>query len=284
MLVMHHQHRLSRRLFATATTTTTESTLTFGRLDRKKAVVAADKWLRSEGAKFRNQKQAKFVGAQGAPFPMNPLFKPVPPLSNASRDEIYALYTSNPETETPLKLAAQFGISIVRVQAILRLKALQQQMERNNKPIQVQLTYHMEKLLRVDPRNEIRIKEPLRALTSERLKPLFQFIDEADAISPLDAAQLLEKEPYANVAHKLDQQAERIFSLDGPSDKVSANVVVKELERDPKNASDRFKFAFVDISKVEKQPMYIRDTKGTLRTASKLEVYKKKTTKPAFFM
>ncbi|KAJ3060191.1 hypothetical protein HDU99_006035, partial [Rhizoclosmatium hyalinum] len=266
-----------------AATTTTESTLTFGRLDRKKAVVAADKWLRSEGAKFRNQKQAKFVGAQGAPFPMNPLFKPVPPLSNASRDEIYALYTSNPETETPLKLAAQFGISIVRVQAILRLKALQQQMERNNKPIQVQLTYHMEKLLRVDPRNEIRIKEPLRALTSERLKPLFQFIDEADAISPLDAAQLLEKEPYANVAHKLDQQAERIFSLDGPSDKVSANVVVKELERDPKNASDRFKFAFVDISKVEKQPMYIRDTKGTLRTASKLEVYKKKTTKPAFF-
>ncbi|ORY45298.1 hypothetical protein BCR33DRAFT_716581, partial [Rhizoclosmatium globosum] len=218
----HHHHRIH---------------VTFGRLDRKKAVVAADKWLRSEGAKFRNQKQAKFVGAQGAPFPMNPLFKPVPPLSNASRDEIYALYTSNPETETPLKLAAQFGISIVRVQAILRLKALQQQMERNNKPIQVQLTYHMEKLLRVDPRNEI---------------PSLPFIDEADAISPLDAAQLLEKEPYANVAHKLDQQAERIFSLDGPSDK---------LERDPKNASDRFKFAFVDISKVEK-----------------------KTTKPAFFM
>ncbi|KAJ3009929.1 UNVERIFIED_CONTAM: hypothetical protein HDU68_002415 [Siphonaria sp. JEL0065] len=271
---------ISTRTFATKPS----ATLTLGRLDRVNAVKFAEKWLRSEGLKYKNQPQAKFIGPKGTPFPMNPLFKPVPPLSDATRQEIFDAYISNPEAESPLKLATRFGISIARVQAVLRLKALQKKMEQTNKPIQVQLTHHMERLLRVDSTGCNNITEPLRILPSERLKPLFQFIDEADAISPEDAAALLEKEPYANVQHKLDQQAERLFSLTGPDENDAKNSKFVEVGRDASVASGRFKFAFVDITSVEKQPIYIRDGKGTLRTASKLEVYKKKMSKPAFFM
>ncbi|KAJ3064502.1 hypothetical protein HDU98_012097 [Podochytrium sp. JEL0797] len=269
----------SRRTFATEA-----SPLLLGRLDRKNAAVVAQRWLRSaEGLRYKNQTSAKFVGKQGTPFPMNPLFKPQPPLSDKTRQEIFDAYMKDPENESPLKLATKHSISIARVQAILRLKALQKQMEHDNQPIQVQLTHHMESLLRVDPAAQKRITEPLRILPSERLKPLFQFIDEADAISPDDAAKLLEKEPYANVQHKLDKQAHKLFSLEGPDVSVSANSKTVELERDPLSKS-KFKFEFVDISRVEKQPVLIREPNGTLRTASKLEMYKKKTAKPAFFM
>ncbi|KAI9330941.1 eukaryotic mitochondrial regulator protein-domain-containing protein [Obelidium mucronatum] len=274
-----------RRFSTAAANTATPSTLTLGRLDRYNAVVVAERWLKSDGLQYKNQTEAKFIGRYGAPFPMNPLFKPVPPLADATRQEIYELYKSDPETQSPLKLATRFGVSIARIQAILRLKALEAKMQKEDKPIQAQLTYHMEKMLRVDPTGKKNIKEPLRILPSERLKPLFQFIDEADGISPEDAAALLEKEPYANVQHKLDMQAERVFSLDGPDPLEATNVKSVELEKDPRVGNAKgFKFQFVDISKVEKQPMFIRDGEGLLRTASKLEVYNKRHAKTEFFM
>ncbi|TPX46829.1 hypothetical protein CcCBS67573_g10292 [Chytriomyces confervae] len=273
------------RRFSTATAmraevvTATGETLTGGKLERKFAISKAQKWLKEDGQKYHRQQAAKF-----APFPLNPLFKPQPPLSDAMRSEIYAAYTSNPSVESPLKLANQHSISVARVEAILRLKALQASMEKANTPIQVHLTYNMEKLLKVDPNGRTRITEPLRYNSSERLKPLFQFIGEVDAISPEDAAMLLGKEPYANVQHNLDKQAERMFSVDGQGgDKVARAGVSTEIERDASKGS-KFNFAFVDISAVDKRPMFIRDTRGTLRRASKLEVYKKKTKKPAFFM
>ncbi|KAI8611982.1 hypothetical protein BC830DRAFT_1171426 [Chytriomyces sp. MP71] len=119
----------------------------------------------------------------------------------------------------------------------------------------------MEKLLKVDPSGVSRIRETLRYNFSERLKPLFSFIGEQEAITPLDAAALLEKEPYANVQHKLDKQAERFDAMKG----------------------SKFNFSFTDISKVDKQVMFVRDTKGSLRRASRRSL-PEETKKPAFFM
>ncbi|KAJ3301592.1 hypothetical protein HDU93_006821, partial [Gonapodya sp. JEL0774] len=56
------------------------------------------------------------------PFPLNPFFVAVPPVSNAVREEIFQLYESNPQDWSPRKLGVKFSLSIVRVEAILKLK------------------------------------------------------------------------------------------------------------------------------------------------------------------
>ncbi|KAJ3139063.1 hypothetical protein HK100_012093 [Physocladia obscura] len=220
-----------------------------GRLTRLKAVAEAKKWLANEGKQYRNQSESRFLGRGGAtPFPHNPLFKPVPPLSDTIRQEIYDTHISDPNVQTPLNLATRYKISIARVQAILRLKGLQQRKENYGVPIQVQLTYHMEKLLKAG--GTYRIVEPVRIMPTERLKPVFQFIDEADAISPEDAAKLLEIEPYANVQAKLDKKAEKIFSKDGLAETTSAF-------DEKKSGKSKFKFNFVDISKVDAKTTHV---------------------------
>jgi hypothetical protein len=62
---------------------------------------------------------------------MNPYFQHTAPLPDSIKDEIYKLYNENPTEMTPLKLGKQFNISIVRVQAILRLKALEKKMTKD---------------------------------------------------------------------------------------------------------------------------------------------------------
>jgi hypothetical protein len=56
---------------------------------------------------------------------MNPFFKPDPPLSNETRNEIYKLYKKDAVTYTPRKLGETFKISIARITAILRMKTLE---------------------------------------------------------------------------------------------------------------------------------------------------------------
>jgi hypothetical protein len=59
---------------------------------------------------------------------MNRLFIPVAPLTNETRESIYQRYIENPDVETPIKLGREFGISIIRVKAILKLKAAEKDM------------------------------------------------------------------------------------------------------------------------------------------------------------
>ncbi|KAG8775103.1 hypothetical protein FRC15_000784 [Serendipita sp. 397] len=58
------------------------------------------------------------------PFPMNPSFKPPPPISDKMRTQIFGLYTQNNHNEE--WLSAKFGLSVSRIKAILRLKKLEQ--------------------------------------------------------------------------------------------------------------------------------------------------------------
>ena len=51
-----------------------------------------------------------------------------PPLSDETRQTIYKLFKADPTKWTPRALSDQFGISIARTEAILRLKSLQQKM------------------------------------------------------------------------------------------------------------------------------------------------------------
>ncbi|CUA76266.1 hypothetical protein RSOLAG22IIIB_06172 [Rhizoctonia solani] len=75
------------------------------------------------------------------PYPDNPTFKPPPPLSDIIKSSIYNRYIealqplgSKPEyhSRTIRSLSEQFGISIARVEAIVRLKKYEQQYQKVN--------------------------------------------------------------------------------------------------------------------------------------------------------
>lgn len=123
------------------------------------------------------------------PFPMNPLFRPPPPLSDQTRSRIYSHYRQNPGLHTPRALAEHFGISIARVYAVLRLKSVQETLVAAGKPLHVDLAAGMDKMLgakNIAPNQGPRIRpmEPVRESTVNPLKPFLLFLDEEEAFSP----------------------------------------------------------------------------------------------------
>lgn len=59
---------------------------------------------------------------------MNPFFKPQPPLSDNTKEEIWLKFTQ--EGQTPRKIGTDYGVSLKRVEAILKLKKLEKDMEK----------------------------------------------------------------------------------------------------------------------------------------------------------
>ncbi|KAG8836080.1 hypothetical protein FRC17_010013 [Serendipita sp. 399] len=82
-------------------------------------------WLQTAGAVFRRPKEdgPNWLGGT-VPFPMNPSFKPPPPISDKIRTQIFNLYVNGTSNEQ--QLSAKFGLSPSRIKAILRLKKLEQ--------------------------------------------------------------------------------------------------------------------------------------------------------------
>ncbi|KAJ3095176.1 hypothetical protein HDU97_007213 [Phlyctochytrium planicorne] len=205
--------RLHGRTFATFSAVRSSEIIKL----KEDAMAEAKKWLKSNAQRFRTSDgsgRANFVGKDGKPFPMNKYFVPITPLNDGLREEIYQRFKKDSKGESPLKLAQEYGLSIARVNAILRLKALEKKNAREDVPIQVHLTKGMERLLAVH--SSKRLREKPFALSAERLKPLFQLVDEDTTMDPEDAAELLDLEPYANRDLKLNLAAERIAS--SPSD------------------------------------------------------------------
>ena len=65
------------------------------------------------------------------PFPSNPRFQPRPPLTDAVRQEIYDTFTLDPADWSIRKLATKFNISMRRVEAVLKLKEAEKELEMN---------------------------------------------------------------------------------------------------------------------------------------------------------
>ena len=61
------------------------------------------------------------------PFPMNPSFTPLTPISNTVKTKIYYEYTYDPQANSIRALSNRYGISIKRIDAIIRLKQLEEQ-------------------------------------------------------------------------------------------------------------------------------------------------------------
>ncbi|KAJ3168311.1 hypothetical protein HDU88_001751 [Geranomyces variabilis] len=250
-----------------------------------KARVAADAWLAEEkgGEQFRDAKAGKFVtNRTDRPFPMNPYFKPLPPLSDETRASIFRLYLEDPQQWTPRALAEHFGLAIVRVQAILRLKALAQKMEAEGKPLQTGLVKGMEgmlhaKTLKPDEKKS-RAREQLRLTPAKRLQPFFRMMNEEEKFTPEDAAKLMKMEPYANLQRKLDEDANHVFELEPPT-----GADPRTLDVDSHKKS-RFQFTVTDTGEQSKARLVVREKNGLLRHATIEEKFKRKNLRPKYIM
>ncbi|KNE69284.1 hypothetical protein AMAG_13665 [Allomyces macrogynus ATCC 38327] len=83
----------ARRLADAAAEST--STASLGR--KRRGVTRAEKWLHGPGKMFEHVQpgMAQYVSYRAdQPFPMNPLFRPAPPLADSVREDIYRTYLS----------------------------------------------------------------------------------------------------------------------------------------------------------------------------------------------
>jgi hypothetical protein len=59
------------------------------------------------------------------PFPLNPTFRPPAPIGEHVKQEIWEKFVGEPEVYTPKTLALEYRLSVPRIEAIIRLKALE---------------------------------------------------------------------------------------------------------------------------------------------------------------
>lgn len=226
-------------------------------------------WLQAEGTRFATPTASgtNYVGA--VPFPMNPLFKPTPPISNFAKDEIYRMHMQDSTKWTPRQLGTEYNISIKRVEAILRLKHLEKEMIADGFVPQDNFTAGMEQLMAVRVKRHMSIKEPLTDILPNVGSPKFEAVDEDQEFTAEDAAKVLKRRPLAEIkAKQLEEERTKPFklvdSIKGVPKKEAAKT--KTVGRNAAVSSRRFQFAISDTSS---EAVLIRDKDGTLLQVEK---------------
>ncbi|SGZ29658.1 BQ5605_C050g12468 [Microbotryum silenes-dioicae] len=118
-------------------------------------------WLQGDGAQYRRGIKGATNWIGETPFPLNPTFKPLPPVSELIKTKIYHAYLGNLQTNSPPSdlvvvraISSKFGLSMARVRAIIRLKELEQEWKKRGLPLQINLRQGMESHLGVKTLNE----------------------------------------------------------------------------------------------------------------------------------
>lgn len=75
------------------------------------------------GLSYSSQQSGVNWLGDNVPFPNNPTFRPVPPIPDENKTEIYNAFVIH--KKSPRQIAEDQRISIKRVEAIIRLKALE---------------------------------------------------------------------------------------------------------------------------------------------------------------
>ncbi|KAI0347972.1 hypothetical protein BDW22DRAFT_1479855 [Trametopsis cervina] len=104
-------------------------------------------WRDGRGMQYKHPRPKNWLGGDH-PFPLNPTFKPSPPISNALKNVVYQKYMQDPVKNDVRILSSQYNLSIKRVDAILRLKGLEQHWKQG-KTLQTGFQAGMEELLAV---------------------------------------------------------------------------------------------------------------------------------------
>ncbi|KAI8990934.1 eukaryotic mitochondrial regulator protein-domain-containing protein [Mycotypha africana] len=194
-------------------------------------------WIKGQGAKYSRPSEGStnYLG-DSYPFPKNPLFRPRPPLSDALRQEMYDLYISDSAKWTIRKLATKYGISLKRVEAVLKLKDAEKDMEKKGVILQRKFNKGMEKLMGVD-QTQYTFREPLIDIQPHIGKPRFKILDEDQPFTPVDAAKALGRTPFQEL-QKRTIEAEANFTLES----------TKKASTDSTSGSKRSKLVIVDTS------------------------------------
>ncbi|KAH8119987.1 eukaryotic mitochondrial regulator protein-domain-containing protein [Phellopilus nigrolimitatus] len=116
------------------------------RLLRRSVGDNVNKWLTGPGLQYKTPGDGPNWLGEKHPFPLNPSFRPPPPVSDKTRTLIYERYMSSPRKNNIRKLSAEFGISLKRVDAILRLKSMEAGWEKG-KQLQTGFVAGMERIL-----------------------------------------------------------------------------------------------------------------------------------------
>jgi hypothetical protein len=234
------------------------------------------------------------------PFPKNPWFVPPVPVGDALREEIYKLYCENPHENTPRQLAVRYELSVLRIEAILRLKHLEKkQMSAvrrhlfifhvdlclQGNTLQSEFRKGMETLLGVRDYERIRETPDAGRQLDTSLTPQQRFSFDLDY-----EKNLMNEQPSSGndskttVASKGDEESKELgFARRADGNYIlplSGVVEVPEqppriLEStNPRETNKRWKFMVTDIGEIENESereMRVREHDGTLRTATRLE-------------
>ncbi|KAF8628248.1 hypothetical protein AX15_004023 [Amanita polypyramis BW_CC] len=111
-------------------------------------------FMKAFGDKYRHASPRNWLGGE-VPFPMNPSFLPPAPLSDAVRTRMYQEFMRDPVRNSVRVLSQRYHVSLKRVDAILRLKGLENAWVKG-KQLQVGFQQGMEKLLGVEEDERIR--------------------------------------------------------------------------------------------------------------------------------
>ncbi|CAG8622838.1 16758_t:CDS:2 [Acaulospora morrowiae] len=194
-----------------------------------------------------------YLGSSNCPFPMNPYFKAQPPLSDTFKEVVWDMFMQG---ITIREIGTKMGISLKRVEAILKLKKLEKDMIAQGLTIQRSFSSHMEKMLGA------------RSILSEELsdtlpqvgKPKFYLRDEGEAFKPEDAANILKRPTLAILEErKLREELVRPFSLEEKTNELQGAI---EIERNEDLKNKRFAFRFKNVGK--NPGIVIRERDGSL--------------------
>ncbi|KAI9148559.1 hypothetical protein H9P43_010157 [Blastocladiella emersonii ATCC 22665] len=188
----------SRRLLAESASAPAEAAAQgTGRKGRRSTV---DTWLAGPGKIFETAQpgMANFVSRRSEqPFPMNPLFRPAPPLSDQIREDIFKSYNADPSKSTISSIAVRFRLSEQRIRAVLKLKAHEKELVGKGGVLQSDFRVGMERLLRhqrAPPLVDVSFIKPIRADP-----PYLLALDEDAVFGKEDALHLLKGK---NAAHE----------------------------------------------------------------------------------
>ncbi|KAK9763838.1 hypothetical protein K7432_009154 [Basidiobolus ranarum] len=219
-------------------------------------------WFAAEGKRFEKPVWGQTNYVYDTPFPMNPLFKPSPPVSDFIKEEIFKTYSYEPLTWTPRKLATKYGLSLKRVEAIIKLKTHERELANKGFNLQTQFRKGMESMMGVDNRIA---PEPIDETVPRVSKPFFKMVEEDISFTPVDAAKVLNRKPFQQIQDEMQQETV-----------VQPHVEEKPriIRKDSTETTKRWKFMFTDTNKkldITDRQIWIREKDGTLREATRSE-------------
>ncbi|GAA5995508.1 hypothetical protein JCM5350_006018 [Sporobolomyces pararoseus] len=151
-------------------------------------------WLNGEGARFRKGIKGRTNWIGDSPFPLNPSFKPNPPLADEIKTKIYTAYVHNilikdaTDSQVVRAVSSKFGVAMDRVRAIIRLKELEKSWKSEGRTLQTELLKGMESHLGVRQPGEnwrgFESPDPIEPTLASK-KTVFEMVDVESGDSPV---------------------------------------------------------------------------------------------------